>query len=194
MIEYYVYTYLRDAGSPYYMGKGKGNRAYTKGKGEIGKPIDQTNIVISEQGLTEVDALTLEKQMISQYGRKDNNTGILRNKTDGGEGPGGIKQSPEVIAQRVKSSKGKAMGMTGKKHRPESNEKRRTSMLGKNTGPHTIEHRIASGLPKRGMKYKSQYILTCPHCNKSGGSATMKRYHMDNCKQIERQAIQCNKI
>ena len=78
------------------------------------------------------------------------------------------------------------MGMTGKKHRPESNEKRRLSMLGKNTGTHTIEHCIASGLPKRGMKYKSQYILVCPHCDKSGGSANMKRYHMDNCKQIER--------
>ena len=55
-------------------------------------------------------------------------------------------------------------------------------MLGKNTGPHTAEHRIASGLPKRGMKYKSQYILSCPYCDKSGGSSNMKRYHMDNCK------------
>jgi len=26
--------------------------------------------------------------------------------------------------------------------------------------------------------------ITCPHCNKSGGSTNMKRYHFDNCKTI----------
>ena len=30
-------------------------------------------------------------------------------------------------------------------------------------------------------KGKKQKIITCPHCNKSGGNA-MKRWHFDNCK------------
>ncbi len=28
---------------------------------------------------------------------------------------------------------------------------------------------------------KTQKIITCPHCDKSGGISLMKRYHFDNC-------------
>jgi hypothetical protein len=30
---------------------------------------------------------------------------------------------------------------------------------------------------------KKQKIITCPHCGKDGGNATMPRWHFDNCKQ-----------
>jgi hypothetical protein len=186
VLNFYVYAYLRDDGSPYYIGKGKNKRAWKKGKKEINPPKDQSKIIIIEENLSMVGSLAIERYLIKWYGRKDINTGILRNRTDGGDGSPGLKQSPEVILKRITSSKGKSMGMTGKKHKIESNEKRRISMLGKNTGPQTIEHRAASGIPKLGMKYKSQYILNCPHCEKSGGSANMKRYHMDNCKLKEK--------
>lgn len=31
-------------------------------------------------------------------------------------------------------------------------------------------------------KDKPQQIVTCPHCNKTGGITNMKRYHFNNCK------------
>ena len=88
---YYVYAYLRKDGSPYYLGKGSGNRAWKKAKKHNVKvPCDLKYITILENNLTETGSLALERRYIRWYGRKNNNTGILINLTDGGEGVSGI--------------------------------------------------------------------------------------------------------
>jgi hypothetical protein len=116
---FYVYAYLRSSESihgqkytPYYIGKGCRDRATSKQR-TIPKPSDLSCIVYVQEGLTEEEAFSLEKYCIALYGRIDNKTGILRNLSDGGDGPAGTIPSEETKRKIAEAGR-------GRKHTPES--------------------------------------------------------------------------
>ena len=130
MKEYYTYAYLRKDKTPYYIGKGKEDRAYFKWKNEIKPPRDKSRIIFLKQNLTEEEAFKHEKYMIAVFGRKDLGTGILHNRTNGGEGISGYFHS-ENTKEKMKELKcGKRNPFYGKSHTEETKKKISQSQKG----------------------------------------------------------------
>lgn len=113
-MEYYTYAYLREDGTPYYIGKGKKDRWSQKERHNVKVP-PKNRIVFLKRNLTEEEAFKHEKYMIAVLGRKDLGTGILRNMTNGGEGCGGYKHSDEAKIKISKANGGRKWSDDAKK-------------------------------------------------------------------------------
>jgi hypothetical protein len=149
---YYTYAYLREDGTPYYIGKGKKYRAYRK-VGRYCKTPPKDRILFLKQNLSEQEAFRHEMYMISVLGRKDIGTGILRNLTDGGEGQSGYITSEETKIKIGKAHKGKIVSEETRRKMSEAkkliSEETRRKLSEANRGNHYTKGRKLSEDHKR---------------------------------------------
>lgn len=118
---FYTYAYLRENGTPYYIGKGKGERAFKRGTRVVQVP-PRERILFLKTGLTEEEAFKHEIYLIALYGRKDLGTGILWNFTDGGEGPSGAIRNAEFRQKVSEAQRGRVFS---DEHRQKISEAKR---------------------------------------------------------------------
>jgi hypothetical protein len=151
---YYVYEHWRlDRDECFYVGKGKGSRAYKmRDRNRFHTAIVQkiqrdgfaVEVKIVSFGLTEEDAFALEKERISFW----RNAGAdLANATNGGDGVSGLKMSAEA---RLKMRNAKL----GTKQSPEMIQKRIAPLIGRKQPKHAIEQAAAK---RRGKKLSEEH-------------------------------------
>ena len=113
---FYTYAFLRRDGTPYYIGKGSGKRIYSRKGRPCGTPKDISRIIFLKQNLTEREAFEHEAYMIAVFGRKDLGTGILHNRTNGGEGSSGAIRPLELREKISQTMKGRTFTEEHKKN------------------------------------------------------------------------------
>ena len=197
MNNYYTYAYLRENGTPYYIGKGKGYRAFRKKGKSINPPKDAARILFLKQNLTEDEAFKHEIYMIAVFGRKDLGTGILRNLTEGGDGVSGLVHTEEIrkkISERTKEvmntdemrkklsdgNRGKIRSEEFKRHLSEINKDRKHSEESKRKIGEASKCRTHSGESKIKMSESQKGILHSEETKKK-----MSESHKGKTRSIE---------
>jgi hypothetical protein len=178
-MHYYTYAYLREDRTPYYIGKGKGNRAYKKHRKGIGVPKDKSRIIFLKQNLTEEQAFRHEIYMIAVFGRKDLGNGILHNRTDGGEGSSGWVPSEETRRKISEASKGNTY-MLGKTLSEETKRKMSETRKGKT---HSEETKKKQSEVKKGKTFSEEHRRNLSEAQKGKSLSEETRRKMSETRK-----------
>jgi hypothetical protein len=174
---FYVYMYVRDDGTPWYIGKGSKYRRRHYNHHlpkEFQRPADEFIITVKEN-MTEAAAFALEIELIAKYKRKSDG-GILVNKCLGGAGATGFKHAP-----------GRPSSMKGKQHSAESKAKMSVAKQGNTSragtvtyvltdkdGNHTVVTNLAQHCRDNGLNRKALTNVLCGR-SKSHKGYTIQR-------------------
>lgn len=175
MNNYYIYVYFDPTRGleAFYVGKGTGIRSHRHLTRTDKHPFTRRIQKMAKQGvipiieryedLTEEAALSLEKALIAEIGRKDLGKGTLLNLTDGGEGTSGRIHTDETKKKIGKKSKERTHspeiiekiknGNTGKTRSDETRKRMSKSSLGKGK---SAEHRLAMSLAQKNRRTKEK--------------------------------------
>ena len=212
--KFYVYEYHRKDGTPYYVGKGTGRRAYMGHGKPCNVPKDKSLIIFQYTNLLESDAFKFEKKLIKKYGRKNLGTGLLLNKSDGGEGASnpqlstrlklsiaGKNCSPATRAKISTKNKGRIKSQEeceriskGKKGKPLTDKQKKhvdnLIKMSKNKSSETCEKiSIANKGKKRSPEFKQKVSVAMKHrprklIEQIANSNRGKKRSAETCKRI----------
>ena len=158
---YYIYAYIRDDGSPYYIGRGKKFRAYGMHKRSDNidiRPKDKSKIIFLEKNLTKEESINLEKYYIAKYGRKEFG-GILVNIREGGEDikdwTPEMRKKMSIISSKRKASKETKLKMSIARKNIKPNLNSIVKMVNtrklRNNYKHTKESKLKLSISHKGL-------------------------------------------
>lgn len=186
----YVYRHIRlDTNEPFYIGigsdtNGRYTRAWSKSRNNqywhniVNKTTYEVEILVDD--LTWEEACQKEKEFIALYGRKNLNTGVLVNLTDGGEGGYGRFLNYESRYKISVKSIGRKASADTKKKMSGSHKGKIVTEITRKKLSESLKNKIVTDETRLRMSRsavgKSKTRVICDKCGKNVTSNTILQH------------------